>query len=250
MIFKFSWRKIIPLPFIFKPIDCTGLNRLLRELLSELKDYTQELSSLLEVTNEQESQFANVLLTYCEALIQTISLLEEITHLLALKSKGSNKYNLKEHNEKCELYNSSVSRYVSIGGQMNDLYQRLYGSRKISMHFLPPLGCGDGNKEFSKKHRIESKTMKAKHENSKLPFTSAVALLYPLGAALYAWKSSGGNIAVALGYGLGNFGYLLFAAGIFAGSFRILGLNKRLHVFVVAIILFALGSLLCNLSYE
>jgi len=92
--------------------------------------------------------------------------------------------------------------------------------------------------------------MQAKHKSSKLPFTSAVALLYPLGAALYAWKSSGGNIAVALGYGLGNFGYLLFAAGIFAGSFRILGLNKRLHVFVVAIILFALGSLLCNLSYE
>ena len=82
------------------------------------------------------------------------------------------------------------------------------------------LGCGDGEKESRgrNKYVIGSKTMQAKHKSSKLPFTSAVALLYPLGAALYAWKSSGGNIAVALGYGLGNFGYLLFAAGIFAGS--------------------------------
>ena len=127
VIFKFSWRKIIPLPFIFKPIDFSSLNSRLRELLSELKDYTQEVSSLLEVTKEQESHFGTVLLTYCKALIQTISLLEEITYLLALKSNGSNKYNLKEHHEKCDLYNKSVSRYVSIGNQMNDLYQRLYG---------------------------------------------------------------------------------------------------------------------------
>lgn len=122
-VYKFSWRKIVPLPFIYKPIDFSSLNSQLKEILLELQEDVQAISHLLEVTQGQESHFGNVLLEYGEALIQAISFLEEITYLLTLKSNGSRDYSYTEHNEKCELYANAVSRYVSIGNELNDLYQ-------------------------------------------------------------------------------------------------------------------------------
>jgi hypothetical protein len=125
VVFKFSWRKIIPLPFIFKPIDFSGLNNQLKEISSEFEKCTQKITCLLDVTKEHESNFGNFLLTYCKALIQTVSLLEEITFLLALKGEGSNKYDWKKHHKKCDEYNKAVSNYMSIGDQLNDLYHKL-----------------------------------------------------------------------------------------------------------------------------
>ena len=67
------------------------------------------------------------------------------------------------------------------------------------------------------------------------PIWSILALLYPISAMGFAWLETG-NFSFAWNYGLGNLGYLLFAAGIYPGTFRALGLEDRLSVFIVAII--------------
>lgn len=41
---------------------------------------------------------------------------------------------------------------------------------------------------------------------------------------------------MVVGYGLANLGYLLFAAGIWKGSVRILGLKNRWHVLGSAVV--------------
>lgn len=83
---------------------------------------------------------------------------------------------------------------------------------------------------------------------SRTPWPSAVALLYPISATIYiaGWTSAGP--ATVAGYGLANLGYLLFGAGIWAGSFRIFGLNKRWQVFTAALVFFLVGTVLSNIE--
>jgi len=77
---------------------------------------------------------------------------------------------------------------------------------------------------------------------------SATALLYPISATIYiaGWTPAGP--AMVAGYGLANLGYLLFGAGIWAGSFRILGLTKRWQVFAAALASFLIGIVLSNIG--
>src|SRR6476620_115307 len=80
------------------------------------------------------------------------------------------------------------------------------------------------------------------------PWPSTVALLYPIGAAIHIATATPASLADVVGYGLGNLGYLLFAASICGGSFRILGLNTRGRVLGAAVASFRMGTLLSNLG--
>lgn len=124
-IFKFSWRKIIPLPFIFKPIDFGHLHSEAKQILSQLETCNQQINSLLEDLTQKESRFAHFLSKYCMTLIETVSLLKGIIHQLCLKSEGSEKYSLTEHNKQCNLYKNAVDKYRTMGSQLNELYQEI-----------------------------------------------------------------------------------------------------------------------------
>ncbi len=82
---------------------------------------------------------------------------------------------------------------------------------------------------------------------SGFPWPSLVALLYPLGATIYIATTPASPVMV-VGYGLANLSYLLFAAGIWSGSFRILGLKNRQQVFGAAGMSFILGIVLSNVG--
>ena len=58
-------------------------------------------------------------------------------------------------------------------------------------------------------------------------------MLYPISAMTWAWIGTD-SFTLAWNYGLGNLGYLLFAAGIYPGTFKALGLTGRSTVFLVA----------------
>ena len=75
-----------------------------------------------------------------------------------------------------------------------------------------------------------------------------MALLYPLCAAIHIATATPAGLADVVGYGLSNLGYLLFAAGICGGSFRILGLNTRGRVLGAAVGSFLMGTLLSNVG--
>jgi len=87
------------------------------------------------------------------------------------------------------------------------------------------------------------------------PWPSAIALFYPAGAAVSIAAATAEvrfsafvRGALIAGYGLANLGYLLFAAGIWPGSFRILGLKKRWQVVASAVLSLLLGVVLVNLA--
>ena len=80
----------------------------------------------------------------------------------------------------------------------------------------------------------------------------AMSIIYlPTVAGLYPWLSEGAfvdpNGFALLGYGFINLAYLLIVAGIFPGSFKILGLDYRIQVFLAAIVFLVLGTGLLNI---
>ena len=82
----------------------------------------------------------------------------------------------------------------------------------------------------------------------QLPWPSVIALLYPVSTVAYIATRTPTGIPTAIGYGLANLGYLLFAAALFAGTFRALGLKTRWRTIVAAVISFAVGTVLSNLG--
>jgi hypothetical protein len=80
------------------------------------------------------------------------------------------------------------------------------------------------------------------------PWPSAVGLLYPICATIYIATSTPAGAIAVIGYGTANLGYLLFAAGVFSGTFQILRLRTRWQVFGAAIVSFLLGTVLSNVG--
>lgn len=88
---------------------------------------------------------------------------------------------------------------------------------------------------------------RAEESPQAFPWPSAVSLLYPIAATLYA-ASTPSTLLMIAGYGLCNLGYLLCAAGLLRGTFRIFGLTQRWQVLTLAATSFVLGMMLSNLD--
>jgi hypothetical protein len=78
---------------------------------------------------------------------------------------------------------------------------------------------------------------------------SGVGLLYPIiGVMSYADAYQGSaQWAGILGYGIGQMGYLLIAAGAIKGTFNVFRLQKRSHVFGAAVACLIVGFYFSNL---
>ena len=94
-------------------------------------------------------------------------------------------------------------------------------------------------RQFIEEHRLQI-------QKRPFPIWSLVALLYPAAAMLSAIKQPVPTLLI-LGYGFSNLGYLLGAAFVFPGHFRILGLDFRVPTLIAAVIFWLVGVLLSNL---
>ena len=76
-------------------------------------------------------------------------------------------------------------------------------------------------------------------------YPSTISLLYPIVAMIYiATKTS--EFSVIIGYGLSQLGYVMFFAGVYKGTFLVFNLDKRLQVFVSAIVCVGMGFMFIN----
>ena len=83
-------------------------------------------------------------------------------------------------------------------------------------------------------------------EKNRFPWLSWLFILYPI--LIMLWIASRGvPLLVTLGYGFTNLGYLLFGAGIVAGSFRALGFRYRMPTLIAAAAVWLQGTVLSNL---
>ena len=78
------------------------------------------------------------------------------------------------------------------------------------------------------------------------PVLSLVALFYPV-VAILSMASTPASPILMLGYGFANLGYLLGAASVLPGHFRILGFDDRLPTLVAGVLSWVVGFVLSNI---
>lgn len=116
-IFKFSWRKTLPIPGIFKATDFGAHFRDLGRLASELA----ALSSALKA----ESGSLEGSHQYTAALLEAVQALREICGRLYEKSQGElSKYPMTEYNANLKTYEGLMNKCQELGAALN---QHLHG---------------------------------------------------------------------------------------------------------------------------
>ena len=111
-IFKFSWRKTVPIPGIFKATDFGAHFRDLGRLASELAAISSALkaeSGSLEGSHQ-----------YTAALLEAVQALREICGRLYEKSQGElSKYPMAEYNANLKTYECLMNRCQELGAALN-----------------------------------------------------------------------------------------------------------------------------------
>ena len=127
-IIKFSIRKLIPIPGLFKAIPfCThenDLDALLGELAANRDSISDHLIGLRGVATA-EGEFTECLTNYSAALNDTIYQLHGISSELCLKSRGEGDYPYRRYRADLDSYKESVDRYRQIGDRLNVLYRTM-----------------------------------------------------------------------------------------------------------------------------
>jgi hypothetical protein len=111
-IFKFSWRKTLPIPGLFKATDFGAHFRDLNRLASKLAAISAALkaeSGSLEGSHQ-----------YTAALLETIQALREICRRFYEKSQGDlSKYPMVEYNANLKDYEALVNKCQELGIALN-----------------------------------------------------------------------------------------------------------------------------------
>ena len=111
-IFKFSWRKTLPIPGIFKATDFGARFRDLGRLASELA----ALSSALKA----ESGSLEGSHQYAAAVLESVQALREICGRFYEKSQGDlSKYPMAEYNANLKTYEGLMNKCQELGVALN-----------------------------------------------------------------------------------------------------------------------------------
>jgi len=114
-IFRFSLRKIIPIPGIFKAIDYGKHHK-------ELDSLRERLENLLERLQESDD-FTSLVRQYGEAVLETILVLRKMCEQLFRKSQGDlGSYSKKQYNQDLATYEACVNRYRALGLRLNEYF--------------------------------------------------------------------------------------------------------------------------------
>jgi hypothetical protein len=112
-IFKFSLRKAIPIPGLFKPIDYGQHFRELDSLISALEQ--------LAIPSSNKAGIPNVFQQYATALLKTMQFLRDICRRLYDKSQGDlQSYTMDQYKSDVTTYEGLVEKYRSLGSTLNE----------------------------------------------------------------------------------------------------------------------------------
>jgi hypothetical protein len=126
------------------------------------------------------------------------------------------------------------------------------GKEFVGPFLLPVPTLGRTVKLYAREDQIESSQQRFIERYRDLvprhgfPILSVVALLYPVGAML-SMASTPASPMLILGYGFANLGYLLGAAFVFPGHFRVLGLGDRLPTVAIGVCSWVIGFASSNI---
>jgi len=122
-IFKFSWRKIIPIPGFFLKIDFKMFANKLSRVHSGIQVCRSEMDVLGPLLDNRNRIVLSVLVKFSDALGDTVSRLSEICLQLWYKSNKPDSYSYVTYDAAYKRYESSVLEYVRVGEELNRVCQ-------------------------------------------------------------------------------------------------------------------------------
>lgn len=124
-IFKFSFRKIIRLPLIFRRVDFQSHHREAESILAQLNDCKVIIDKMTPESRSGKKEYLEVLSRYAIALIETVNLLKIVLGELYEKSQNSKQYNYEQYKKDLAFYEDAVKKYVNLGQKLNVFYQNV-----------------------------------------------------------------------------------------------------------------------------
>jgi hypothetical protein len=124
-VFKFSMRHAIPIPGIFKPIDFNGHLIKAERIRWQLEEINDGIIGMGNDIEGLEGEYLKVLSKYIRDLIETIIKLKVVLGALYAKSQSfvNSSYNWDNYKNDLAAYEQSVSNYMAIGKELNELFQ-------------------------------------------------------------------------------------------------------------------------------
>jgi hypothetical protein len=124
VLFGFSFRKIIPIPGLFKPIDFPGYTAELIVLADELVEVGNGFDNPLQSVSgpRPDDQLRNALRDYAVELTNTVVLLQTLCEQLSLKTQNPFAYSWQAYKANLEEYRASIERYKVLGHQLNESF--------------------------------------------------------------------------------------------------------------------------------
>lgn len=119
-IFSFSFRKIMPLPFIFKRINYEELYNRGEEILKELINIQVDVTKIKGALTGYDKPI-NFILEYNRVFIETQTALNKVSEQMYLKSENKLKVNYSEYNALVAKYKALDTKRASYGLQMNEI---------------------------------------------------------------------------------------------------------------------------------
>jgi len=117
-IFKPSFRKSVPIPGIFKPVDYLSHIKRLQEMEAELEEAKHSIRSLKPENETREGQFLITLRAYSSAFIDAMTELKRICGRLDERSRRG-AYSNKEYKEDARGLRDLEMKYFEIGKKLN-----------------------------------------------------------------------------------------------------------------------------------
>lgn len=114
LILKHSFRKILPIPGIFKRIDFGGHERQLHKIVEEIESAGEAIPRIRE-EEPDHSEFLDAMSPYLIALVDAVRRLEAISGKLHEKAEGIRDYSMREYKREMDEYKTAVSSYMAVG---------------------------------------------------------------------------------------------------------------------------------------
>lgn len=116
-IFKFSFRKTLPIPGLFKPIDYGQHFSKLDFLVSELEQ--------LAISTRNRAEVPSVFQQYVNALLKAMQFLRDMCRRLYDKSQGNlQSYTMDQYKSDVASYEGLVEKYRLLGSTLNEYIRK------------------------------------------------------------------------------------------------------------------------------
>jgi len=122
-LFRPTWRKIIRIPGVYRPVPYGEKRDELRALAEQLLAIRTRIKELKPEGDDEDGRFLISLRAYCSSLSESILSLSDICGRLAAKSNGED-YPRSSYEKEIEVFRTLETKSMEIGMSLNELRKK------------------------------------------------------------------------------------------------------------------------------